>query len=286
MIPLSSSSVHYGAVAIEGIRAFYNEKTFRIFRPMDHLNRFSQAIHLLGGEILWDCKALMEIIVELIKRATKEEDLYLRPIALKTGKYIGMSPCKNSLSCGILTIPFSSYIYNGSGLHLRIMRGFKGIHSTELTKVKLSGNYLPAIIARMFCEQDEIDDVLFVSKEGWISETSGCNVFFVFNENHVATPHISDGVLPGITRDTVIHLVKRMGIKVQVRQISEKEVKKATECFVTGTAMGIQPVKMINEYIFPHGDLTEKLQTVYAEVVKGEIPEMSHLSHCVLKESK
>ena len=258
-------SIHFASAVFEGIR-IYNSKPFKL---TEHLNRFYNSAKLLDYEISYDLEILKNVCLELIKRS-KIKNGYLRPLAWrKTGS---MSPHALGIKISTIIAIWEWPVYyseeaKNNGIALTLTKWKRPSNESAPTQSKCSGLYQICTIAKNEASRKGFDDALMLDYRNFIAETTSSNIFFVFNKE-VVTPK-PDCFLNGITRQTAIELCKSLNIKISERHMSFNEIKKASECFITGTAAEITPVRSIDKLIFELKDesITNLIRKKFNQII-------------------
>lgn len=289
----AAMSIHYGQQIFEGLKA-YGTKDGRIllFRAQENFLRMNRsARRLCMPELDVDfaleaLKKLIEIEKEWVPRS-KGTSLYIRPTMLATEPHLGVRPAKEYLFYIILG-PVGAYYKEGLNpvkiyVEDKFVRAAKG----GTGEAKTAGNYAASLLAAELAKKKGFTQVLWLdaAEKRYVEEVGTMNMFFVF-DGEVATAPLDGSILPGVTRDSVIKLLKSWGINVNERNISIDEVinraKDGTlkEAFGTGTAAVISPVGQITykdmDFIVNNGVMGELSQKLYNELVSiqyGEAPD-------------
>ena len=149
--------------------------------------------------------------------------------------------------------------------------------NSTMTKAKANGNYMNSILAHQEATNDGYDEALLLDTQGFVAEGTGENIFIVKN-GALFTPTLTSA-LEGITRDTVMTIAKGLGVNVTEKSITRDEVYTADEAFFTGTAAEVTPIKELDGRAIGNGSrgpLTEEIQKIYFDTVKGENPDYEH----------
>jgi len=279
----SSMVFHYGQEMFEGLKAYKGaDGKTRLFRPDMNAKRANAS-----NERLCIPEIPEEDFVEAIKAVVKidedwipEEDgtsLYIRPFVIATDAFLGVAPSKTYLFIIILA-PSGAYYANGLapvGIwieddYVRAVKGGMGF-------AKTGGNYAASLAAQVKAHDDGYSQVLWLDgvERKYIEEVGAMNIFFKI-DGKVITPELNGSILPGITRNSVIELCKRMGYTVEERKISVEELVDAAhsgkleECFGTGTAAVISPVGKLRYkdevYTINNNEIGELSQKLYDTV--------------------
>lgn len=272
-IGVMTHCLHYGTGVFEGIRGNWNspKKQIYLFRLKEHYQRLLDGCHVLNMELPYSLDELCRITVELVEKCRFEEDTYVRPLAYKSSESLGVRLHNLDADFLIFAFPWGPYLDgDGAKCHVSSWR-FPG----EVPRAKLTGLYVTNAMAKTEAVEHGCDEAIMLSPEGYVAEGSGENIFLV-KEGKLVTPAGYDGILLGITRNTVIQLAKdELGIETVERHVARMELYSAEECFLTGTAAHVTPVTEIDGRKIADGksgELTKKLQQLYSEVIRGENP--------------
>ncbi len=273
-------TLHYGMGVFEGVRAYKTDKGTAIFRLQEHTDRLFRSAHILGMRMPFD----KETISEAQKAAVRENNLesaYLRPMAFYGAEAMGISA--KTLSTHVIVGAWSWGAYMGEEAitkGIRVKTSSFARHHVNITmcKAKANGNYMNSILAHQEAAQDGYQEALLLDVDGFVAEGSGENIFIVRN-GKLITPDLTSA-LEGITRDTIIHLAKEeLGLEIIEKRITRDEVYSADEAFFTGTAAEVTPIRELDNRAIgagSRGPITEKLQSLYFDVVKGKNTKYAH----------
>jgi branched-chain amino acid aminotransferase len=273
-------TLHYGMGVFEGVRAYKTDKGTAIFRLKEHTDRLFRSAHILGMKMPFD----KETISEAQKAAVRENNLesaYLRPMAFYGAEAMGISA--KTLSTHVIVGAWSWGAYMGEeaitkGIRVKISSFARHHVNITMCKAKANGNYMNSILAHQEAAQDGYQEALLLDVDGFVAEGSGENIFIIRN-GKLYTPDLTSA-LEGITRDTIIHLAKvELGLEVIEKRITRDEVYSADEAFFTGTAAEVTPIRELDNRAIGEGSrgpITEKLQSMYFDVVKGKNAKYAH----------
>jgi branched-chain amino acid aminotransferase len=255
--------LHYASSVFEGTRVYGGN----IFKLKEHTDRLINSAKILGFEIPFTAAELNQTQRELIKRQGIK-DGYIRPVAWRGSEMMAVSAQRNTIHVAIATWTWPSYFsveakLKGIRLDNAIYR--RPDPACAPTNAKAAGLYMICTLSKHAAEARGYDDAMMLDYRGLVAEATGANIFFSKDGVlHTPTP---DCFLNGITRQTVIELAGRRGIKLVERHIRPEEMADFDECFLTGSAAEVTPVSEIGEYRFKPGRLTETLVRDYdAEV--------------------
>jgi branched-chain amino acid aminotransferase len=280
-ISVRNKGLNYGLGCFEGIRAFWNESQNQlfIFRIYDHYKRFHDSGNSLHILIPYSSLELIHWTIQLLRQNNVREDVYIRPICFKGA---------NTLSPDLLD-PFNRVsIYCTKieympkpALKVCVSSWNRSGNNMIPPQAKSTGNYLNSGLATSEASLNGFDEAIFLTDKGNVSEGPGENIFMVKN-NKLITPPISDNILSGITRDTVMQIAKNeLHLPVSEKSLARTELYSADEVFFTGTAIGIKPIINIDNRIIgkgSEGEVTKNIRFLYENIVRGNNPH--YLGYC------
>ncbi len=266
-------TLHYGMGVFEGVRAYKTDRGAAIFRLQDHTDRLFNSAHILQMKMPFDKKTIMEAQKAAV-RENKLESAYIRPMAFYGAEAMGIAA--KTLSTHVICAAWSWGAYMGDEAltkGIRVKTSSFARHHVNITmcKAKANGNYMNSILAHQEAAQDGYDEALLLDVDGFVAEGSGENIFIV-RKGKLYTPDLTSA-LEGITRDTIVQLAKEIGLEVIEKRITRDEVYTADEAFFTGTAAEVTPIRELDNRAIgtgTRGEITEKLQSMYFDVVKGK----------------
>ena len=284
IIPYSQAKVgvmthglNYGTAAFGGIRAYWNSerKKLYMFRPLDHFRRFLNSTRLLCMDLRQTPESLLEITHELLRKENYARDIYIRPLAYKADETIGVKLHDLQDELTIFAVPFDRYVSNDTDAHVTISSWRRVDDNVIPARGKISGAYVNSAMAKTDAQLSGFDEALVLNQDGHISEGSAENVFILRN-NTLYTPPVTDNILEGITRPTVIEMAQNeLGIATQERPIDRTELYLCDELFLTGTAVQITAVTQVDHRLIGNGKMgpvTAQLRQLYADVVRACLP--------------
>lgn len=268
-------TLHYGMGVFEGVRAYETDKGTAIFRLQDHTDRLFRSAHILGMKMPFD-KATISEAQKTAVRENKLASAYIRPMAFYGSEAMGISA--KTLSTHVICAAWSWGAYMGDEAitkGIRVKTSSFSRHHVNITmcKAKANGNYMNSILAHQEAAQDGYQEALLLDVDGFVAEGSGENIFIV-RHGKLYTPDLTSA-LEGITRDTIVQLAGEIGLDVVEKRITRDEVYSADEAFFTGTAAEVTPIRELDNRAIGNGSrgpITEKLQAMYFDVVKGRSP--------------
>ena len=272
-IHVLTHTLHYGCGAFEGVRAYNTVHGTAIFRLREHTERLYNSAKILRMKIPHDFEAVIEAQKEVV-RANKLESCYLRPLVWIGSEKLGVSPKGNSIHLMIAAWAWGAYLGDEGlkrGIRVKTSSYTRHHVNITMTQAKAVSNYSNSILANMEATDDGYDEALLLDASGFVSEGAGENVFVV-RKGVVYTPDLSAGALDGITRNTVFAICQDLGIKVVEKRITRDEIYIADECFFTGTAAEVTPIRELDRVqigIGSRGPVTEKIQSAFFDIVNG-----------------
>jgi len=259
-----SHGLHYASCVFEGAR-IYNGK---IFKLNEHTKRLFFSSKILGFKLPYKEKVINKACEEIVKKQ-KIKNGYLRPFAWRGSEMMAISAQNTTIHVAIATWEMSTYFDKRkkfNGIKLKTSKWIRPPSNTAPTQAKAAGLYMICTLSKHIAEKKGFDDSLMLDSNGYVAESTGANIFFVKN-NKLYTP-IADCFLNGITRQTVIKLAKKNNIKIIEKRILPRELLKADEIFLTGTAVEITPISQIDNKKFNVGEITKKLISLFSDLVE------------------
>ena len=272
-------SLHYGMAVFEGVRAYNTVDGTAIFRLKEHTQRLYNSAKIFQMKIPFDIETVMEAQKEVV-RANKLESCYLRPLVWIGSEKMGVSARGNTIHVAVAAWPWGAYLgEEGLAKGIRVKTSSYTRHhvNVSMVRAKASGYYINSILANQEVTADGYDEALLLDTEGYVSEGAGENVFIV-KHGKIYTPDLAS-CLDGITRDSVVTLARDMGIEVIEKRITRDEVYCADEAFFTGTAAEVTPIRELDGRSIgagSRGPVTEKLQSMFFDVVGGKAAKYKH----------
>jgi branched-chain amino acid aminotransferase len=271
-IHVLTHGLHYATAIFEGMRCYETPAGPAIFRMKDHYKRFYQGAKSYQFEINYSMDELMKATRELV-RINKVKSCYIRPICYAGYSEIGISTQGKPFELSIIPIDFSKYFGKKADKGIRCMvSSWRRISTNVLSPhVKASANYLNSSLAKRDAVNAGYDEAIMLSHDGHVSEGTGENIFVVRN-GELVTPPLHDGVLAGVTRQTVMELALELDMPVSERSILRDEIYTAEEMFLCGTAAEITPVLSVDQRQIGNepGPITKCIRDAYFNVVQGK----------------
>ncbi|MFO7593046.1 MAG: branched-chain amino acid transaminase [Pseudomonadota bacterium] len=265
-------TLHYGMGVFEGVRAYRAEKGTAIFRLKDHTDRLFRSAHIMNMEMPFDKETLNEAQRAAV-RENNLESAYIRPMCFYGSEGMGLRA--DNLKVHVMVAAWSWGAYLGAegmekGIRIRTSSYTRHHVNITMCKAKANGNYMNSMMALQEAVACGYDEAMLLDNEGYVAEGSGENIFIV-RDGVIYTPDLTSA-LDGITRNTIFKLAEELGVPVREKRITRDEVYIADEAFFSGTAAEVTPIREVdNRFIGAgkRGPITEKLQSMYFDVVHG-----------------
>jgi branched-chain amino acid aminotransferase len=272
------SSIH---TVFEGIRAYWNAEaeTMYVFRLREHLRRLEQSMRLMRLPAAYPAMQLLDDLPLLLQRNEVREDTYIRVVSFPTERRMASQGDEEVPNMLADTAPYPSYLHEDVCRHLMVSSYTRIGESVMPPRVKTMANYRNSDLATSEARLAGYDGSIMLNRLGEVSE-GAWTCLFIVRDGTLITPDLNSDLLESITRDTVIRLAReRLGLPVVERRVARTELYLADEAFLCGTAAEIRPVASIDRYTLGDGSvgpITRRLRDLYAEVVRGRVPEYLH----------
>ena len=276
-------TLHYGLGVFEGIRCYEGRDGAAIFRLHEHVGRLFGSAHIFGIRMPFTREQIAEACVTTV-RVNKLRSCYIRPLVFLGAGEMGLAAVTNPVRVAIIVWPWGAYLGDDgirNGVRLKTS-SFQRMHvNTFMTKAKAVGNYVNSILAALEARHAGCDEAMLLDTDGFVAECSGENIFIVRGGRVKTTPQNS--ILAGITRDSVLTILRAQGVEVVEERFTRDEAYLADEVFMTGTAAEVTPVREIDERQIGNGrpgQITQELQARFTAVTRGAAAEYRHwLTH-------
>lgn len=273
-------ALNYGTAAFGGLRGYWNseQKQLYLFRPWDHYKRLLNSAKMLCMEFDHTPKSLIQVTLDLLHTEGHKQDVYIRPLVYKSEEGIGVKLHGVSDAISIVSLPFDRYVANDTDAHVTFSSWRRVDDNVIPARGKISGAYANSAFIKTDALRAGFDEALVLTEDGHISEGSAENIFML-RDGMLITPPITDNVLEGITRRSVMALAEQeLGLRVVERSIDRTEVFICEELFMTGTAAQVTAITRVD--FRPVGDgkmgsITTKLRELFDQTVRGKKPNFS-----------
>lgn len=266
-------TLHYGMGVFEGVRAYKTSEGTAIFRLEDHTRRLFDSAKIMRMQIPFDRDTINRAQIDVV-RSNNLTSAYLRPVCYYGSEGMGLRADNLSVHCAIAAWEWGAYLGAENlekGIRIKTSSFTRHHVNISMCKAKANGHYINSMLALQEALTDGYDEALLLDNEGYVAEGSGENIFVIRN-GVIYTPDLTSA-LDGITRNTIMHLAKDIGVEVIERRITRDEVYIADEAFFSGTAAEVTPIRELDNRPIGNGSrgpITEKLQTMYFDVVQGK----------------
>jgi branched-chain amino acid aminotransferase len=280
-IGVMTHAFNYGTGCFGGVRAYWNrdEEQLFVFRPHDHFKRLLQSGRLLLMDLPFTEAGLVQTTVELLRAECYQTDTYIRPLAYYTDEIIGVRLHNLHADVTIFAVPFGHYVDREDGAHVTVS-GWRRVDDNAVpARGKLTGAYLNSAFAKTDAMLSGFDEALVLTQDGHVAEGSAENLFMLRNGVAI-TPPITDNVLEGITRRTLITLLRdELGLEVQERSIDRSELFVCDELWMCGTGVQMVAITKVDHRPVATGRLGPvftRLRDLYFDVIRGRVPKYRH----------
>ena len=267
-------ALHYSTAVFEGIRCYNTTNGSAIFRLPEHVDRFFNSAKMYGMKIRYSKKQISNAIIKTVKTSGLEE-CYIRPLAYYGYGTMGLTPTLNKVDVSIACWKWKmgeSKAGKFSGAKCKISKWIRIDSKSQPMQSKSAANYSNAALARVEALKNGYDEAIMLNNKGNVAEGSAENIFVVKN-GIIKTPPLDADILNGITRNSVIQLIKKEHMKLVEKNITVNELLKADEVFMTGTAAEVKSVTKIDKNAIGNGgigEITKELQKSFMNIVMGK----------------
>ncbi len=252
--------------------------------PLDHFRRFLNSCRILCMEFDQTPESLTSLTLELLRRDAYQQDIYIRPLAYKADEVVGvrLHDLKDELT--IFAMPFGIYVKNDTNAHVTISSWRRIDDNMIPARGKISGAYASSALIKTDAARAGFDEALALTQDGHLTEGSAMNIFMV-RDGVLVTPPVTENILEGITRRSVIELARNeMGLTVVERPIDRSEIYICEEFFLTGTAAQVTVVTRVDHRPIGSGvmgPVGEQMRQLFGEVIHGNNPKYLHWNTAV-----
>ncbi len=272
-VPILTHTLHYGLGVFEGIRCYEcDDGSSAVFRLDEHLARLYNSAKIVELEIPYPVERIASAIKETL-RVNRLAEGYIRPLVYLGEGAMGLLPTDNPVQMALIVWPWGAYLGAEGlerGIRAKVSSYARHHPNVTMTKSKTCGDYVNSILAKREVTRLGYDEAIMLDTTGLVSEASGENVFLV-RDGTLKTPPLGS-ILEGITRDAVIRIARDKGIEVVEQLITRDELYSADECFLTGTAAEVTPIREVDDRVIGsgvRGAITRTIQSTYFDAVRG-----------------
>ena len=273
-IGVLTHALNYGTAVFGGIRGYWNaeEEELFVFRPDDHFRRFLDSAKLLNMAFDTTPLELLNAVRTLLQTEGLKQDMYVRPLAFYEDEGIGVRLHDLTPAISIVALPYGRYLDNEEGVRATISSWRRVNDNTIPPRGKIAGSYVNSALAKTDALRAGYDEAIVLNQTGHVCEGSAENIFVV-RHGTVVTPPFTESILEGITRRTVIELMRdALGLTVVERPIDRTELYLAEEAFFTGTGVQIAAITSVDKRAIGTGKIgpvCSRLRALYFDVVRG-----------------
>ncbi len=288
IVPLSEAKINiathaflYGTAVFGGMRSYWNEerKHLFVFRPFDHFRRLLHSARMMSMQTNYDEESLIQLTLDLLRTDNWKQDIYMRPTFYKSDLGIGVRLHDVKDEFCMFVMAYEKYVQNDDNAHVTFSSWRRIDDNVIPARGKVAGAYANSALIKTDALQSGYDEALVLDQNGHVSEGSAMNVFMV-RDGILITPPVTDNILEGITRRTVIELARReLGLEVIERSIDRTEVYIADELFFSGTAAQVTVITQVDHHLVGKGaigPIASKLRSMVEDVVRARNPKYAH----------
>jgi branched-chain amino acid aminotransferase len=274
-------ALNYGTAVFGGMRGYWNEEQEQLFlfRPVDHFRRLRQSARIMCMALDLSPEDLSQICIALLRAEGHRTDVYIRPLAYKADEIIGVKLHDLEDELTIFSVPFDRYVANDTNAHVTFSSWVRLDDNVIPARGKISGAYVNSALIKTDALRAGFDEALVLTREGHVSEGSAENIFMV-RDGQLITPPVTENILEGITRRSVMALASQeLGLEVVERPIDRTEVYLCEEFFFTGTAAQVTAVTRVDHRAIGEGvmgPITTRLRDLFQKAARGRLPQYRH----------
>jgi branched-chain amino acid aminotransferase len=273
-VSIMVNALQYGTGVFGGIRGYVNKDTSTvfIFRLNDHLERMLHSLKILGVKTRFSLTELSEIVIELVKRNQPKQNVYFRPFFYAGSLLLSPNLARDAdFDFALYMLKLDDYLSTSIGLSVKVSTWRRISDNAIPARAKITGAYINSALARKEASDEGFDEAIMLTESGEVSEGSAENIFIV-RDGQLITPVVTDDVLEGITRKTIIQIAKDFSIPVIERSIDRTELYISDEAFFCGTGVQISWIRSIDKRVIANGKIgpiTQKIQKQFFNIVYG-----------------
>jgi branched-chain amino acid aminotransferase len=276
-IHIGTHVIHYGSAVFEGLRCYATPEGPAVFRLDAHTERLYNSAKIYRMDIPMTPGEFNQAILDTVA-ANKLDACYIRPIVYRGYEQLGVNPFPCPVDMAIMVWDWGKYLGTEAlerGVDARVSSWTRIAPNTLPAMAKAAANYMNAQLMKMEAIREGYAEGIALDSEGYLSEGSGENLFLV-KKGTLITPPLVSSILPGITRDSIVTLARRLGIAIQEQRVPREMLYIADELFFTGTAAEITPIRSVDKITIGRGvrgPVTEAVQRAFFDVVESRVPD-------------
>ncbi|HWX23525.1 MAG TPA: branched-chain-amino-acid transaminase [Vicinamibacteria bacterium] len=274
-IHVGSHVIHYGSAVFEGLRCYATPEGPAVFRLDAHTERLFNSAAIYRMDFDLSPEAFNQAVLQTIA-ANHMDACYIRPIIYRGYGQLGVNPFPCPVDIAIMVWDWGKYLGAESlekGVDVRVSSWTRIAPNTLPAMAKTSANYMNSQLIKMEAVKEGYSEGIALDRDGYLSEGSGENIFLV-KKGTLLTPPLVSSILPGITRDSILALARRLGIPVREERVPREMLYIADEVFFTGTAAEITPIRSVDKIVVgkgSRGPVTEVLQRAFFDVIECRV---------------
>ena len=273
-ISVMTHAFNYGTGVFEGVRAYWNAEEEQLYglHFREHYKRLLRSCRIMRLTIPHSAEDLVDITIELLRKCGYREDCYIRPIAYKSSELIGVRLHNLKDDFTVFAVPFGNYVPVDRGITCQVSSWRRVDDNAIPARSKILGSYVNAALAKTEAQEAGFDEAIVLTNDGHVSEGSAENLFMVRNGTLI-TPPVTDNILEGIVRQSLIGIAADQKIPLEVRSIDRTELYIADELFLCGTGAQLSPVTSVDHRRIGEGSagpITAQLSRIYFDAVRGK----------------
>jgi branched-chain amino acid aminotransferase len=279
-VHVTAHALHYGSSVFEGVRAYATPQGPGIFRLLPHTQRLFNSCKIARIEVPYTADEINNAIISIIEK-NGHESCYIRPLIFRGANKLGVEGRQNPTEVVIITMDWGRYLGQEAieqGVDVQVSSWRRIAPDTFASLAKIGGQYVNSQFISMEAHDNGFSEGIALDYNGYVSEGAGENIF-VIRDNVVFTPGIGSSILQGITRDTVITLLKDLGYEVRFEAIARDMLYIADEIFFTGTAAEVSPIRSVDRIPVgsgKRGPITKLVQDEFFAITSGQKPDRHH----------
>jgi branched-chain amino acid aminotransferase len=276
-VHVTAHALHYGSSVFEGVRAYATPKGPAIFRLEPHTQRLFNSCKIARIEVPYSYDEINQAIISIVEK-NGHESCYIRPLIFRGANKLGVEGRQNPTEVVVLTLEWGRYLGQEAieqGVDVQVSSWRRIAPDTFASLAKIGGQYVNSQFISMEAHDNGFSEGIALDYNGYVSEGAGENIF-VIRDNVVFTPGIGSSILQGITRDTVLTLLKDLGYEVRFEAIARDMLYIADEIFFTGTAAEVSPIRSVDRISIgsgKRGPITKAVQDEFFAITAGEKPD-------------
>jgi len=275
-----SHTLHYGVGVFEGIRCYRTEDGgSAIFRLKEHVDRLFASAHIVFLKIPFSRKEICQAIRKTLVTNGLTEG-YIRPVVFIGDGEMGLFVKTNPIHVAVAAWSWGAYLGEEGirkGIRAKVSSFNRHHVNAAMTKGKINGYYVNSVLAKWEVKKAGYDEAVMLDTEGYVAEASGENIFIV--RNGILQTSTLTSILPGITRDSVLNIARKLDIPVKEARFTRDEMYIADEVFFTGTAAEVTPVREVDDRRVgtgKPGPVTREIQEAFFDIVRGKNALFAH----------